>query len=53
LIVALHELLGHGTGKLYTIDAETGKMNFDENELNPYTNKPAKETAYLSTETWS
>jgi dipeptidyl-peptidase-3 len=52
LIVALHELLGHGTGKLLTID-EKGGCNFPEDFINPYTNKPAKDTAYSHTETWS
>lgn len=53
LIVALHELLGHGTGKLFTKDAETGQLNFDNQKvMNPFTGKPI-ETYYLSTETWS
>lgn len=53
LIVALHELLGHGTGKLLTKNIETGEFNFNHNEvLNPFTGKPI-ETFYLSNETWS
>ena len=53
LIVALHELLGHGTGKLLTKDVDTGKYNFDfENLKNPFTNEPIT-TAFLSNETWS
>lgn len=53
LIVALHELLGHGTGKLFTKDVETGELNFNQEQvLNPYTGKPI-ETFYLSTETFS
>lgn len=52
LIVALHELLGHGTGKLFTKNVETGELNYDANCLNPFTGKPVT-TNYLSTETWS
>ena len=53
LIVALHELLGHGTGKLFTKNAETGEYNFPQAELkNPYTGELI-DTYYMSTETWS
>lgn len=53
LIVALHELLGHGTGKLFTKDAETGELNYDPAvHKNPFTGEEVS-TAYLSTETWS
>jgi dipeptidyl-peptidase-3 len=53
LIVALHELLGHGTGKLLEKNVETGEFNFPQDEfMNPFTGKPI-ETYYLSTETWS
>ena len=52
LIVALHELLGHGTGKLLTKNVETGELNFPETLMNPYTGKTIT-TYYLSTETWS
>lgn len=52
LIVALHELLGHGTGKLLTKDAATGELNFPADLKNPFTGE-AITTYYLSTETWS
>ncbi len=37
LIVALHELLGHGTGKLFTKNVETGELNFPADFKNPFT----------------
>ena len=52
LIVALHELLGHGTGKLLTKDVETGELNFPKDLKNPFTGEEIT-TYYLSTETWS
>jgi dipeptidyl-peptidase-3 len=52
LIVALHELLGHGTGKLFTKNVETGELNFPESVKNPFTGESIT-TYYLSTETWS
>lgn len=52
LIVALHELLGHGTGKLFEKDAVTGELNFPADMQHPYKGGPI-DTAYLSTETWS
>ena len=53
LLVALHELLGHGTGKLLTKDVETGRFNFDyENVLNPFTGEKIT-SYYMSNETWS
>jgi hypothetical protein len=52
LIVALHELLGHGTGKLFTKNSETGELNYPADFKNPFTNELIS-TAYLSTETWS
>ncbi|KAF7363442.1 Dipeptidyl peptidase 3 [Mycena sanguinolenta] len=39
LQVANHELLGHGSGKLFTEDAN-GKKNFSPDVINPLTGKP-------------
>lgn len=52
LIVALHELLGHGTGKLFQKD-ENGNLNFNQAEVkNPFTGQEIT-TCYDHGETWS
>ena len=52
LIVALHELLGHGTGKLFTKNVDNGELNFPKDLKNPFTGQPIT-TYYMSNETWS
>ena len=51
LIVALHELLGHGTGKLFQEDAN-GVRNWDPNVVNPFDGTNIT-TCYTASETWS
>lgn len=51
--VGIHELLGHGTGKLLQ-ETEPGKFNFDEKNppVSPVTNRPIT-TYYKPGQTWS
>lgn len=52
LKVALHELLGHGSGKLFIQDINTKEFNFDKDNLvNPLTGEKVT-TWYMSNETW-
>lgn len=50
--VGIHELLGHGTGKLLQ-ETEPGKFNFDPKSppISPITNKPVT-TYYKPGQTW-
>ncbi|XP_008331494.1 dipeptidyl peptidase 3 isoform X2 [Cynoglossus semilaevis] len=49
--VGLHELLGHGSGKLFVQD-DQGKFNFDQNKVvNPETGELVS-SAYRGSETW-
>ena len=50
--VGIHELLGHGTGKLLQ-ETEPGKFNFDPKHppISPITNKPVT-TYYKPGQTW-
>ena len=51
MIVALHELLGHGTGKLFE-ENENGEKNFDPAVVkNPFTGEDIT-TCYANGETW-
>ncbi|KAM3144829.1 hypothetical protein pb186bvf_003138 [Paramecium bursaria] len=49
VVVALHELIGHGSGKIFLEDKD-GKLNY-ENVTNPFTNQPVT-THYNSQEHW-
>lgn len=51
LIVALHELLGHGTGKLFQLN-EAGEKNWEPSVKNPFTGEDIT-TFYSASETWS
>jgi dipeptidyl-peptidase-3 len=53
IITAVHELFGHGTGKLLS-ETRPGVYNFDKANppINPLTEKPV-ETCYLPGQTWN
>lgn len=53
ITTAVHELLGHGSGKLLS-ESASGKFNFDKQNLprNPLTNKSI-ETWYMPGQTWT
>lgn len=50
LSVGAHELLGHGSGKLFYKNSD-GSTNFDENTINPLTNEQVS-TWYKDSETY-
>jgi len=49
--VALHELLGHGTGKLFIKNDTTGEANFNTERKNPLNGKDLT-TYYKHNEGW-
>ncbi|OAQ95982.1 hypothetical protein LLEC1_02851 [Akanthomyces lecanii] len=53
IVTAIHEVLGHGTGKLLT-EVSAGKYNFDKESMpiNPLTGQPV-ETWYRPEQTWT
>jgi dipeptidyl-peptidase-3 len=52
LLVALHELLGHGTGKLLQENKTDHKLNFSPDLKNPFTDTPIT-TYYRADETYA
>lgn len=42
MVTALHELIGHGSGKLLTKNNETGETNYPTDLINPLTGEPIK-----------
>ena len=52
MVTALHELIGHGSGKLLTKNFETGEANYPSDLLNPLTNESIK-NPYGTNETFT
>ena len=42
MVTALHELIGHGSGKLLTKNSETGETNYPTDLINPLTGDQIK-----------
>jgi dipeptidyl-peptidase III len=52
MITALHELIGHGSGKLLTKNIENGETNYPIDLVNPITGEPIK-NPYGTNETFN